>query len=760
MALHGSPYPPIPGEKHSTEAFDGTSILPRKHTFILTIPPDNQLHSVESPDYDVKDESECPTNLQYMRRHSQVTKVLKSSPIPTTQKLEHSHDDTGDTGHNTFDTEYRLPTYNTSSRPFSYPVGSTSAYSHSVNKLYQAQPWRPMSYVGTLDDPYRMQYGRPTLFTNGGTQLQAPSHPFDPYAAVFAPHPSATPESLQYLPDVPSKDKKKEHKAIDRDTYVDEESGQRQINEEEERKLIGQKPSTGEHSDTGDGTEGEQPTSTIKRKTGQRGSPILNFEGYPDHKQIPSADLSCYEVCQQYPASLMNDNLLPFIQRRWSAEEIFDCLPLDVQQYVHDRRVDQKTMYLYKRLQKGENKLKGLSPSGTTGTLDITAYLALLNGPRMRDDGRPADTKKNQSVAAPHRVWRRRHGVGVDPDTGLYVEVAAQPAARLKVLMATAPADALTSQFAAPNQAANIRPLPNPLRLRAGRRKGSVRSASAIHSTPVQAPDVRRHRPANGIPRAVYTASAPDQAPVNTSQDSTPASGTVGTGLHDQAQPAYTPPPNQPFVGNFSDTRSPTLASMFPDGMINMCGAYVRVVSPGGTSMWHGAPSAEFIENYTSEDKFRLWMDVNLPQQYRPDAPYPSLLTANAPATFRTGVADWLDLEHEFELPHERKGRLEAEWEARVKRKAEAVEAESAEEVGRPMKKARTEADAGDCEEEEVLPDEATQAIIELLERTEQVTSPDGGPRNGLDVETADNIADEANEEDDPPLGEGSVYDD
>ena len=727
MAPDGSPYPPMPGDKHFAESFDGKPLHPRYHTSRLIRAPETQLHKVESPDYDVKDESESPTNIQYMKRYSQVVKVSNSSPIATTQKLEHFNLNTADIAHIPTRNDYQLPTYNTGSRPFSYPVGSTSGYPHPVNNLSQAQS-RPYSYAGTANQPYRIQYVPPTATTAGSIQLPPQIRPFNPYTAAFAPWPAVPPAPLQDLPDASVKDKVEDQDSVEEDDSdpnegftPDADSYQSVENTEEELMLPGS-----------------------RRKPDQWPDTIFDFDGYPDHDQDPPADLSCYEVCQRYPASIMNDNLLPFIQRRWSADEIFHCLPLDVQQYLHDREFKQVTNYLFKRLQKLEFKLRGLGPSGKTGTRNLTAYLALLNGPRMRDDGRPADVRKNQSAAAPNRAWRKRKDVGIDPDTGFYVEIASQPQARFRALMEAAPADALASQVAAPNQAPHLRPLPNPLRLRKDRRKARPRGGSRHTTTPAPA-----NTPLGGPYHRSVSSNLPtnaDPAPTHTHQNPAPAWGTVGQAPYGLPQAARTTTPRQPFVDNLSETRSPTLASMFPDGMINLRGAYVRVVSPRGTSMWHGAPSAEFIENYTRERGHQFWMDVNLPQQYDANAPYPSLLAANEPATVRTGLADWLDL-NDFDLPHEKEAKLAAEREARLKRTAEEMSDEVDEEVYERVKKARTDAGAVETTTEQV-PDEATQAIMEIMDPD----SPEKTPERGF--ETADSLAEEANEANDLSPGE------
>ena len=111
--------------------YDGIPIHPRNHTSRLTIPLDSQLQKLESPDYDVKDESESPTNIQYLKRYSQVAKTSNSSPTATTQIWEHPNFNTGGITDMLTGNDYQLPEYSTGYRPFSYPIGSTPGISAS-----------------------------------------------------------------------------------------------------------------------------------------------------------------------------------------------------------------------------------------------------------------------------------------------------------------------------------------------------------------------------------------------------------------------------------------------------------------------------------------------------------------------------------------------------------------------------------------------------------------------------------------------------
>jgi hypothetical protein len=158
-----------------------------------------------------------------------------------------------------------------------------------------------------------------------------------------------------------------------------------------------------------------------RRKSGGRTKSITGFPGYPSKHALPPNDLSCYGICQKFPASLQYEMLRPFIQRRWSAEEIFSSLPNDVQQYIKNRGVGQELGFLHKRLQSETQLLKNnTSVDGTSND-----FIKLLNAARMRSDGRPEHLRNGPSVASPPDTWRRRHGAGVDPLTRRYVMIEA-----------------------------------------------------------------------------------------------------------------------------------------------------------------------------------------------------------------------------------------------------------------------------------------------------------------------------------------------
>jgi hypothetical protein len=181
-------------------------------------------------------------------------------------------------------------------------------------------------------------------------------------------------------------------------------------------------PALDPHITQPDSTNAPLPSdngSQERRKSGQRTKSITGFPGYPARDVLPPDDLSCYGICQQFPACLQYEMLRPFIQRRWSAEEIFSSLRPDVQQYIMGRNVGQELGFLHKRLQSESQLLKSrLSADGTSND-----FIKLLNATRVRTDGRPERLRNGQSIAAPPEPWRRRHGAGIDPLTGRYVMI-------------------------------------------------------------------------------------------------------------------------------------------------------------------------------------------------------------------------------------------------------------------------------------------------------------------------------------------------
>ena len=331
-----------------------------------------------------------------------------------------------------------------------------------------------------------------------------------------------------------------------------------------------------------------QPNPAAGRRSGMRLETVEGFAGYPPWDSTPPASLSCYEVCQRYPASICYDNLEPFIQRRWGAEEIFACFPDDVQQIIRSRGVGQITMYLYKRLEKKQKKLR----RAADGTRDYTDLLVLMNGDRLREDGRPAHVKKHQSNQPPNHLWRRRSGLGVDPDTGLYVELpdpSEVSADRMQALLTADPRDMSTQHLPVQNQ-----------------------STSSATSLPTYQPALLPgHAHTGPLRRQIHT-----QAPSGTGlreQRSVRSTGTQ-TQSAAHASGADSTPPRRRATNRSSNTGEPSLEDLFPDGMINMRGAYERTVNPDGTHQWQGIPSAEFVDSFVSHGRARYWMNLDLPQ--------------------------------------------------------------------------------------------------------------------------------------------------
>ena len=700
MSPDGSPYPTVPGDEDSAIFSDGTLLLRESNVARLTVYPDDMVQKTESPEDKLKKESESPTHIKYINHNYQDIEPSDSALNPGIAKAEDSEADAASSSHLPVHTQPSAP-YNTQFRPSSFPLGSNPSYPgpHNNNPAY-SQPPRPQSYVGTSHDPFRMLYGPPGLRTQAATLYPPPTTYAPGFSQVQTPGPTPVlypvPTSAPYLQHA-------QH-AILHQSIEDAESDQE------------------------DDQDDELTQPATRRKSGQRYRTVTDFPGYPSHNQIPSQNLSCYEVCQQYPASLLADNMLPFIQRRWSAEEIFDCLPRDVQQILHDRPIDQKTMYLYKRIQKGQKKLKPLI-RGSDNEKNLAPFLDLLNGARLRGDGRPSDVKRGQSVLPPVESWRSRHGVGVDPTTGLYVAIASQPNHRYQDLMRAVPAPMLTGQAnvanhttatgSTPQAPSQQRLGPNPLRQDNRRRKGRApsvrlaRSASTITPTPAATDADADRVGTGGLIGGPFTPEVGDLADVNLPQHRAQAAVATGAPQPDLHQAACTPPPS-PLIDNFSNTREPTLASMFPDGMINMRGAYVRTISPQGKSIWHGAPSPDFIDNYIRRrGNHEFWMHVIMPQDYQPDAQYASFLPQDAQPEWHPGMAqpgtglDFDDPVFNLELPRER--------EARLKRKSgEMTPGEAAEEVDRAVKKARLEEEAIETVKED-SPDSATKAIMEVM---------------------------------------------
>ena len=109
----------------------------------------------------------------------------------------------------------------------------------------------------------------------------------------------------------------------------------------------------------------------------------IEFTGYPPGGTIVPADYTLWEVCQNYPNSLREGNLVAFVQREWSANELCACLKDDAREILNSRPGKDKTMVFQKRM---ERIKKDLVAKGE--------FEALVNGPMIREDGRPSWVKR------------------------------------------------------------------------------------------------------------------------------------------------------------------------------------------------------------------------------------------------------------------------------------------------------------------------------------------------------------------------------
>lgn len=109
----------------------------------------------------------------------------------------------------------------------------------------------------------------------------------------------------------------------------------------------------------------------------------IEFPAYPPAGSEIPADYSLWEICQNYPNSLREHVLLGFVQREWSANELCACLKEDARDILNSRPGKDKTMVFQKRM---ERIKKDLVAKGE--------YQNLLNGPMVREDGRPTWVKR------------------------------------------------------------------------------------------------------------------------------------------------------------------------------------------------------------------------------------------------------------------------------------------------------------------------------------------------------------------------------
>jgi hypothetical protein len=109
----------------------------------------------------------------------------------------------------------------------------------------------------------------------------------------------------------------------------------------------------------------------------------IEYPSYPPADTTVPADYTLWEICQNFPNSLREENLLPFVQREWSANELCACLKDDARNILNARPGKDKTMVYQKRLERIKKDL-----------IAKNEYNKLVNGPMMREDGRPSWVKR------------------------------------------------------------------------------------------------------------------------------------------------------------------------------------------------------------------------------------------------------------------------------------------------------------------------------------------------------------------------------
>jgi hypothetical protein len=134
------------------------------------------------------------------------------------------------------------------------------------------------------------------------------------------------------------------------------------------------------------GTNGTQPKNRALSNTYPRKQPFkaqVEFPGYPPPNADIPAHYTMWDICQNMPNSLRENTLRVFVQREWSANELCACLKDDVRAVLNSRPGKDKTMVFQKRL---ERIKKDLVARGE--------FVALVNAPPLREDGRPAWVKR------------------------------------------------------------------------------------------------------------------------------------------------------------------------------------------------------------------------------------------------------------------------------------------------------------------------------------------------------------------------------
>ena len=158
-----------------------------------------------------------------------------------------------------------------------------------------------------------------------------------------------------------------------------------------------------------------------------------------------SDDISCYRLCQECPNHLIGAMLDPFLCRRFSALEIWSCLPEAFKDYLIDQKkaksgvgnwanasaknltsagesghinMHQKRLLSRERFLKAETfqivELKqSQQPESQESEEETTRwsnqYELLMSKPPTREDGRPSALKRLLSGKEEAASWKRRH---------------------------------------------------------------------------------------------------------------------------------------------------------------------------------------------------------------------------------------------------------------------------------------------------------------------------------------------------------------
>ena len=158
-----------------------------------------------------------------------------------------------------------------------------------------------------------------------------------------------------------------------------------------------------------------------------------------------SDDVSCYRLCQDYPNHLIGPMLDPFICRRFSAKEIWSCLPEAFKDYLINQKKAKSGVGNYanasaknltsageaghinmhqKRLLSRERFLKAATIQNVEveqvqqtenqeldedTTLPANQYKLLMSKPPTREDGRPPGLQRLLSSKEETARWQRRH---------------------------------------------------------------------------------------------------------------------------------------------------------------------------------------------------------------------------------------------------------------------------------------------------------------------------------------------------------------